>query len=186
MCAPLRRREPRTYAMVAHCARDGGARPPQLARVPSRGANGALMPSASGPCRAPRRPTRQLARQRRETILGGKHFHVHSRVASIWSHARRALAIAAVLCCPTAATEMGLLVHVPRVAWTLFRGTVLRPNPLAGLPGRPHVYTARCNPFLDVDQFAHMNNAAVRSRAQKNLPLCIPHRRLIVLCSSPT
>ena len=58
--------------MVAHCARDGGARPPQLARVPSRGANGALMPSASGPCRAPRRPTRKLARQRRETILVGK------------------------------------------------------------------------------------------------------------------
>ena len=41
MCAPLRRREPRTYAMVAHCARDGGARPPQLARGPSRGADGA-------------------------------------------------------------------------------------------------------------------------------------------------
>lgn len=65
MCAPLRRREPRTYAMVAHCARDGGARPPQLARVPSRCANGALMTSASGPCRAPRRPTRNLARQPR-------------------------------------------------------------------------------------------------------------------------
>ena len=41
MCAPLRRREPRTYAMVAHSARDGGARPPQLARGPSRGADGA-------------------------------------------------------------------------------------------------------------------------------------------------
>ena len=66
MCAPLRRREPRTYAMVAHCARDGGARPPQLARVPSRGANGALMTSASGPCRAPRRPTRKLSRKGRE------------------------------------------------------------------------------------------------------------------------
>ena len=41
MCAPLCRREPRTYAMVAHSARDGGARPPQLARGPSRGADGA-------------------------------------------------------------------------------------------------------------------------------------------------
>lgn len=51
-----------------------------------------------------------------------------------------------------------MLIHVPRVLWTVARGA-LKPQPLAGLKNA-HVYTARVNPLLDIDQFAHMNNAS--------------------------
>ena len=53
-----------------------------------------------------------------------------------------------------------MLIHVPRVLWSVARGAYLRPQPGTGAPGRPHIYTARSNALLDVDQFMHMNNAA--------------------------
>ena len=52
-----------------------------------------------------------------------------------------------------------MIIHVPRVLWTLARG-MASPQPMVGLNGRPHVYTARVNALLDADQFLHMNNAA--------------------------
>ena len=52
-----------------------------------------------------------------------------------------------------------MLIHIPRVFCALARG-MLRPHPRGGLPGDPHIYTARVNPLLDVDQYLHMNNAS--------------------------
>ena len=52
-----------------------------------------------------------------------------------------------------------VLIHLSRVVPTLFRGAVLKPQAGAGVTA-PHVYTARANPLLDIDQFLHMNNAA--------------------------
>ena len=72
-----------------------------------------------------------------------------------------------------------MLVHVPRVLWSVGRG-LLKPQPLSALAGRPHVYTARVNALLDVDQFGHMNNAACASSASANRPLsaCSPPRAM--------
>ena len=48
-----------------------------------------------------------------------------------------------------------MLIHVPRVLWTIARGALLRPQPLAGL-GKPHVYTARSKYALARESL-HMN-----------------------------
>ena len=73
-----------------------------------------------------------------------------------------------------------MLIHVPRVLWTVTRGALLKQQPLAGL-GNTHVYTARVNPLLDVDQFAHMNNASYAVHfevsAVKSRVLHIRHER---------
>ena len=53
-----------------------------------------------------------------------------------------------------------MFTHVPRVLWSVFRGAYLKPQPLTGLPSRPHIYSARVNALLDIDQFMHMNNAS--------------------------
>lgn len=48
-----------------------------------------------------------------------------------------------------------MIIHVPRVLWTVARG-LLNPQPAR----TTHVYRARVNALLDVDQFLHMNNAS--------------------------
>lgn len=52
-----------------------------------------------------------------------------------------------------------MIIHVPRVLWTVARG-LLRSQPGVGVANKPHTYTARANALLDIDQFMHMNNAA--------------------------
>ena len=68
----------------------------------------------------------------------------------------------------------GMLIHVPRVLWSVGRG-LLKPQPLSALAGRPHIYTARVNALLDVDQFAHMNNAACAPLRQRQSALRLCH-----------
>jgi len=63
------------------------------------------------------------------------------------------------LTCALEASPDMLFVHIPRVLWSVGRGS-LRSPVAVGLPGRPHVYRARVNALLDIDQFGHMNNAA--------------------------
>ena len=51
-----------------------------------------------------------------------------------------------------------MIFHVPRALSAIARGA-LNAQPGVGV-GKPHIYKARVNAILDVDQFLHMNNAA--------------------------
>ncbi len=54
-----------------------------------------------------------------------------------------------------------VLLHVPRVLWTVARGLRWPSSPQVGTSvAQPHVYRARVNPIFDMDQFGHMNNSA--------------------------
>jgi Thioesterase-like superfamily len=48
-----------------------------------------------------------------------------------------------------------VLLHVPRVLSTCLRGALLPAK-----MGATHIYRARVNALLDIDQFLHMNNAS--------------------------